>query len=238
MAAVAGAGKTSAADQRGDQAAHCSGRHGRVHGDSPDARHNLGVALLDPAHVTFDGSVGYYCAGMIDGPTVQINGSAGWGLAESMLTGTVVVRGSAGNGAAATIRGGTVVIHGHAAARAGVSMKGGVVLIAGQLWLHGRVHGAEGDADRLWRCGRCLLRFYVRVRRLRRWQYHGPGQRRGHRGANRSGLRLSGGHAVASSGRRSHPDLLSRLPRFKKVVAGRRLWNFDKREWATWREAL
>jgi glutamate synthase domain-containing protein 3 len=25
---------------------------------------------------------------------------------------------------------------------------------------------------------------------------------------------------------------------FKKVVAGRKLWNFDKREWSTWREAL
>jgi hypothetical protein len=25
---------------------------------------------------------------------------------------------------------------------------------------------------------------------------------------------------------------------FKKVVAGRKLWNFDKREWKTWQEAL
>ena len=25
---------------------------------------------------------------------------------------------------------------------------------------------------------------------------------------------------------------------FKKVVAGRKLWNFDKREWRTWQEAL
>jgi hypothetical protein len=32
-----------------------------------------------------------------------------------------------------------------------------------------------------------------------------------------------------------------RLPaggEFKKVVAGRKLWNFDKREWKTWQEAL
>jgi glutamate synthase domain-containing protein 3 len=28
------------------------------------------------------------------------------------------------------------------------------------------------------------------------------------------------------------------LPHFKKVSAGRKLWNFDKREWTTWREAL
>jgi glutamate synthase domain-containing protein 3 len=25
---------------------------------------------------------------------------------------------------------------------------------------------------------------------------------------------------------------------FKKVVSGRKLWNFDKTEWTTWREAL
>jgi glutamate synthase domain-containing protein 3 len=25
---------------------------------------------------------------------------------------------------------------------------------------------------------------------------------------------------------------------FKKVVAGRKLWNFDKRQWKTWQEAL
>ena len=34
---------------------------------NPSARHNLGVALVDPAHIVIDGSVGYYCAGMIDG---------------------------------------------------------------------------------------------------------------------------------------------------------------------------
>ena len=34
------------------------------------------------------------------------------------------------------------------------------------------------------------------------------------------------------------PDIISRLRNFKKVVAGRRLWNFDKREWETWRQAI
>src|ERR671924_762374 len=95
------------------------------------ARHNLGVATVQPVQLTFAGSVGYYCVGMSDGPTVEIHGSAGWGLAESLLSGTVIVHGNVGNGAAASIRGGTVVIHGDAAARAGVSMKGGTLLIAG-----------------------------------------------------------------------------------------------------------
>ena len=72
----------------------------------PGARHNLGVAILEPVHIAFAGSVGYYCAGMVDRPSVEIEGSAGWGLAESMLDGTVIVHGNAGNGAAAAIRGG------------------------------------------------------------------------------------------------------------------------------------
>src|SRR5437667_4748218 len=103
----------------------------RVFVRNPGARHNLGVAVLEPVHLTFDGSVGYYCAGMVDGPTVEIRGSAGWGVAESMMNGTVIVHGSAGNGAAAAIRGGTVVVEGDAAARAAVSMKGGLVVVGG-----------------------------------------------------------------------------------------------------------
>ena len=85
----------------------------------PEARHNLGVALLQPVHLIFEGSVGYYCAGMIDGATIEIRGSAGWGTAESMLNGTVIIDGNAGSGVAASIRGGTVVVRGDAAARAG-----------------------------------------------------------------------------------------------------------------------
>src|SRR5215472_4456538 len=95
------------------------------------ARHNLAVAVLNPVRIQCQGSVGYFCGGLGDGPTIEITGSAGWGLAESMMAGEVRVRGSAGNGAAAAIRGGTVVIHGDAAARLGVSMKGGLVLVAG-----------------------------------------------------------------------------------------------------------
>jgi glutamate synthase domain-containing protein 3 len=37
------------------------------------------------------------------------------------------------------------------------------------------------------------------------------------------------------------PDLRSTKPAardFRKVVAGRKLWNFDQREWKLWQEAL
>ena len=71
----------------------------------PDARHNLGVALLEPVRVVFDGSVGYYCGGMMDGAIIEVRGSAGWGTAESMLGGSVVIDGNAGSGVGAAIRG-------------------------------------------------------------------------------------------------------------------------------------
>src|SRR5207247_10428365 len=77
----------------------------RVFVRNPGARHNVGVAVLEPVHLTFDGSVGYYCAGMVDGPTVEIRGSAGWGVAESMMNGTVLVQGGGGHAAAAVMRG-------------------------------------------------------------------------------------------------------------------------------------
>ena len=211
MAAVAGAGKTTREINAEIKRLIAQGATDVCVAD-PDARHNLGVALLDPVQVTFDGSVGYYCAGMIDGATVQINGSAGWGLAESMLTGTVIVRGSAGNGAAATIRGGTVVIHGDAAARAGVSMKGGVVLIAGNCGYMAGFMAQKGNADRLRRRGRGLLRFDVRVRRLCRRQYHRLGQRCGHRRADRRRPCLLGINAVAPSGPRPPGPPITPVP--------------------------
>src|SRR5262249_9293406 len=117
---------------------------------NPDGRHNLGVALLQPVRVVFDGSVGYYCAGMSDGAQVEIRGSAGWGTAESMLSGTVIIDGNAGSGVAASIRGGTVVVRGNAAARAGVSMKGGTLLIGGNC---GYMAGFMMQKGRLVICG-------------------------------------------------------------------------------------
>lgn len=197
----------------------------------PGARHNLGVGILRPGELVFDGSVGYYCAGMGDGPRIEIKGSAGWGLAESMLSGTVVLHGSAGNGAGAAIRGGTIVIHGSAAARAGVSMKGGLILIGGDC---GYMAGFMGQKGTLIVCGDTGEGFadsmYETVCFV---------------GGNIAEL---GNDAVIEEPTAEDcgfiHSVLSRylpdrpVPVFKKVVSGRKLWNFSKTEWSTWREAL
>jgi glutamate synthase domain-containing protein 3 len=200
---------------------------------NPLARHNLGVAILDPVRVRIEGSVGYYCAGLIDGPRFEIMESAGWGLAESMMGGEVVVHGSAGNGAAAAIRGGTVVIHGDAAARLGVSMKGGTVLVAGNC---GYMAGFMGQKGTMIVCGDAGDAFadsmYETVCFV---------------GGNVAGLGTDA--VVESPGKDDIAFLDSTLAQylpgsqkrgkdFKKIVAGRKLWNFDKREWKVWQEAL
>jgi glutamate synthase domain-containing protein 3 len=204
---------------------------------NPAARHNLGVAILKAASVNFDGSVGYYCGGLMDGPSLEISGSAGWGVAESMLSGKVVVRGSAGNGAAAAIRGGTVVIHGDAAARLGVSIKGGLALVAGNC---GYMAGFMGQKGTIIVCGDTGEAFadsmYATVCFV---------------GGRIGGL---GTDAVVETPADEDAAMIdSALSRylteeerkakptgreFKKVVAGRKLWNFDKRDWAVWQEAL
>jgi methylamine---glutamate N-methyltransferase subunit B len=202
----------------------------------PGARHNLGVAIVEPVTIRFEGSVGYYCGGLIDGPHYEIAGSAGWGLAESMLNGHVVVRGSAGNGAAAALRGGTVVIHGDAAARLGVSMKGGTVLVAGNC---GYMAGFMGQKGTIIVCGDAGHAFADSM-------YETVCFVRGR-------IAELGTDAVIEEPDRNDIEFLDsmlaeHLPehichtpedrRFKKVVAGRKLWNFDKSEWKLWQEAL
>ncbi len=204
---------------------------------NPGARHNLGVAILKPVTIRIEGSVGYYCAGLIDGATVEVAGSAGWGLAESMMSGLVKVHGSAGNGAAAAIRGGTVVIHGDVAARVGISMKGGNVIVTGNC---GYMAGFMAQKGTLIVCGDAGEAFgdsmYETVCYV---------------GGKVSGLgtdavieKLSPDDVGALDALLAqHLDSGERrkLPaagKFKKVVAGRKLWNFDKREWKTWQEAL
>jgi glutamate synthase domain-containing protein 3 len=196
----------------------------------PDGRHNLGVALLQSVHVVFDGSVGYYCAGMMDGAQVEIRGSAGWGTAESMMNGTVIIDGNAGSGVAASIRGGTVVVRGDAAARAGVSMKGGALLIGGNC---GYMAGFMMQKGIIVICGNA-------GHALADSMYEGTV----FVGGNIDSL---GNDAVCEEPTAADRKTLQKLletynipgPKsFRKVVSGRKLWNFDRKEIDVWKVAL
>ena len=205
--------------------------------ENPNARHNLAVALLQPGRVRFVGSVGYYCGGLCDGSDIQVEGSAGWGLAESMSRGHVVVQGGAGNGAAAAIRGGTVVIHGDAAARLGVSMKGGLVLVGGDC---GYMAGFMGQKGTLVVCGNTGAAFADSMYATTCY----VGGTIGGMGTDAVIEPLSAEEAGMLDGLLAEhlpATLRAQKPQgrdFKKVVAGRKLWNFDKHNWKTWQDAL
>jgi glutamate synthase domain-containing protein 3 len=150
-----------------------------------------------------------------------------------MLSGEIVVRGSAGNGAAAAIRGGTVVIHGDAAARLGVSMKGGTVLVAGNCGYMAAFMGQKGT---LVVCGDAGDAFadsmYETVCFV--------GGRVGGLGTDAVVEAPSQEDAAWLDATLAQylPEAHKRGQDFKKIVAGRKLWNFDKREWKVWQEAL
>ena len=203
----------------------------RIRLADPAARHNLGVALPEGVELTIDGPAGYYAGGLNDGATILIRGGVGWGAAESMRDGTVVIDGNAGNAVAASIRSGTVVVRGDASTRAGIAMKGGVLLVAGSV---GPMAGfmmqkgimivcgdaADGVGDSMY-AGTVFL-----------------GGRHGELGAD----------AVFEDVAASERDLIAahldrwrvrgRPDAFRKLVAGKRLWNFERSDRQLWKSAL
>lgn len=204
--------------------------HPHIDIHEPDARHNLGVALLCSVHVVFIGSVGYYCGGMMDGAHLEVRGSAGWGAAEAMLNGLLIVDGNAGSGVAASIRGGVVVVRGDAAARAGVSMKGGALLIGGNC---GYMAGFMMQKGRIVVCGDA-------GDALADSMYEGVV----FVGGQIAGL---GNDAVIEEPNAEDRAWLNELlvahrvpgpTAFRKVVSGRKLWNFDRKELDVWKAAL
>jgi glutamate synthase domain-containing protein 3 len=98
---------------------------------NPSARHSLGVGILTRCRITFEGSLGYFGCGLIDGPEIQVNGRVGWSVAENMMSGTVVIESNAGSLAGAALRGGDLVVKGQVGARTGIDQKGGTIIVMG-----------------------------------------------------------------------------------------------------------
>jgi glutamate synthase domain-containing protein 3 len=98
---------------------------------NPSARHSLGTGILTRCKITFEGSLGYFGCGLIDGPEIHVKGRVGWSACENMMSGVVVIDGNAGSLTAAAIRGGDVVVHGRVGARTGIDQKGGTIIVGG-----------------------------------------------------------------------------------------------------------
>jgi len=98
---------------------------------NPQGKHSLGVGILNKLNLIFEGSLGYFGVGSIDGPVVRITGRVGWSCAENMMAGKVVIEKNAGSCFGAAIRGGDLICKGSVGARTGIDMKGGTIIVGG-----------------------------------------------------------------------------------------------------------
>ena len=199
--------------------------HGTIVIKNPMARHSLGVGILNRLSLYFEGSLGYFGVGLIDGPNVRISGRVGWSCAENMMSGTVVIEKNAGSQFGAAIRGGDLVCKGQVGARTGIDMKGGTIIVGKST---GAFSGFMMQRGRMVVCGDA--------------------------GANLGDSMYDGtifvGGKIESFGVDAVPAELTDLDRawltrklrqydlmpaqgvdhFQKVVAGKQLWNYDNLE--------
>jgi methylamine---glutamate N-methyltransferase subunit B len=98
---------------------------------NPGAKHSIAVGLLNRLNLIIDGSLGYFGCGLIDGPNVRIAGRVGWSCAENMMSGTILIEKNAGSQFGAAIRGGDLVCKGDVGSRTGIDMKGGNIIVGG-----------------------------------------------------------------------------------------------------------
>ncbi len=106
--------------------------YGDIKVTNPRAKHSLGVGILNRLKLTFDGSLGYFGCGLIDGPNIHVTGRVGWSCAENMMAGTVVIDKVAGSTFGAAIRGGDLVCRGDVGSRTGIDQKGGTIIVGGR----------------------------------------------------------------------------------------------------------
>jgi methylamine---glutamate N-methyltransferase subunit B len=147
-----------------------------------------------------------------------------------LMSGRVLLHGNAGNSAAASIRGGTVVVRGDAGARAGIAMKGGTLVVGGSA---GYMTGFMMQKGNIVICGDT-------GEGLGDSSYEG----RIFVGGEIAGL----GNDAVEEPLTDEDDAFLRAAlsdagheparSFRKIVSGKQLYNFDKRDFARWRHAL
>lgn len=199
--------------------------YGTVVVRNPRGRHSLGVGILSRLNLVFEGSLGYFGVGLIDGPNVRINGRVGWSCGENMMSGTVVVEKNAGSTFGAAIRGGDLVCKGSVGSRTGIDMKGGTIIVGGDT---GALSGFMMQRGRMVICGDA-------GKNLGDSMYDGT---------------IFVGGEIRSLGVDAVPAELTELDRawltrkltahgllppdgvggFAKIVAGKQLWNYDNLE--------
>jgi methylamine---glutamate N-methyltransferase subunit B len=199
--------------------------YGTIVVQNPRGKHALGVGILNRLTLIFEGSLGYFGVGLIDGPNVRISGRVGWSCGENMMAGTIVIEKNAGSTFGAAMRGGDLVCKGSVGSRTGIDMKGGTIIVGGDT---GAFSGFMMQRGRMVVCGNA-------GKNLGDSMYDGT---------------IYVGGEIRSLGVDAVPKELTDLDRawlkrkldqygllpaegvdhFTKIVAGKRLWNYDNLE--------
>ena len=194
------------------------------------ARHNIGVGILKPIHLIYRGHVGYYTVGLCDGVTAEIHGSAGWGIGDNLMAGEVVVEGNAATSAGPSIRGGRIVVKGNGGPRCGVSLKSGEVIIGGNA---GYMSGFMMQNGRLIICGDSAKGLGDSMYQGQIWLGGMPEELgSGVTQVDPEPGELDEVFAVLEKYKISAPKS------FKKLQSDKSLWNFNKHDFAAWKDAL
>jgi glutamate synthase domain-containing protein 3 len=192
---------------------------------NPRGKHGLGVGILNRLNLIFEGSLGYFAVGLIDGPNVRINGRVGWSCGENMMAGTIMIEKNAGSTFGAAIRGGDLVCRGSVGSRTGIDMKGGTIIVGGDT---GMLSGFMMQRGRMVVCGNA-------GKSLGDSMYDGTIYVGGE-------IRSLGVDAVEKPLTELDRAWLTRkltqyglmpeqgVDHFKKIVAGKQLWNYDNLE--------
>jgi glutamate synthase domain-containing protein 3 len=98
---------------------------------NPGAKHSIGVGILQRCRIRYEGSLGYFGLGLIDGPEITVTGRVGWSVCENMMSGVVVIEKNAGSLTGAALRGGDLIVRGAVGARTGIDQKGGTIIVGG-----------------------------------------------------------------------------------------------------------
>lgn len=197
---------------------------------NPGSRHNLAVGILQPARIVFRGDVGYFCGALSEGLEIEVEGDAGWSLAADMMDGRVVVHGNSGSSTAPSIRGGLVVVEGDAGARTAIAVKGGTIVVGGST---GYMTGFMMQKGRLVVCGDAAEAFGDSM-------YQGElfcGGEIRDLGSD-TVLEEPTDDELAWIAETLAPFGLGPKGEWKKIRSAGRLWRYDKKEFAVWKEAL
>jgi methylamine---glutamate N-methyltransferase subunit B len=192
---------------------------------NPGAKHSIAVGILNRLNLIIDGSLGYFGCGLIDGPNVRIAGRVGWSCAENMMSGTILIEKNAGSQFGAAIRGGDLVCRGNVGSRTGIDMKGGTILVGGDT---GAFTGFMMQRGRMVICGNA-------GKNLGDSMYDGTiyiGGEPASLGVDAVWGEMTDLDRAWLERKLRMYDLLPErgVQHFRKIVAGKQLWNYDNLE--------